>query len=134
MGWTKYHRHGMGLLFGLIFTALVAACSLDRYGEVPQMPSGDVEQGRQAIVNYGCGACHVIPGVDGAVGTVGAPLTGWARRHYIAGNLPNTPTNLIRWLRDPQGVEPGTAMPNLGVSETEARNIGAYLYTLTDIR
>jgi cytochrome c1 len=60
-------------------------------------------------------ACHVIPGVPGARGMVGPPLTMFARRAYIAGQLPNEPDNLLRWLQDPQAVEPGTAMPNLGV-------------------
>jgi cytochrome c len=61
---------------------------------------------------------------------VGPPLTMFARRAYIAGRLPNVPDNLIRWLQDPQGVEPGTAMPNLGVGPPVARDMAAYLYTL----
>jgi cytochrome c1 len=78
----------------------------------------------------GCAACHVIPGVRGADGKVGPPLTGIGSRIMIAGQVPNTPDNLIRWIRDPQAIEPGTAMPNLGVSEPTARDIAAYLYTL----
>lgn len=95
-----------------------------------EVAGGDPEQGRRAIVVYGCGSCHVVPGVPGARGAAGAPLTEFARRAYIAGNLPNTPENLIAWLRDPQAIEPGTAMPNLGVSETDARDVAAYLATL----
>jgi cytochrome c len=95
------------------------------------VPGGRPEQGRLAMrQQYGCGACHVIPGVEGATGLVGPPLTHWSGRVYIAGNLANTPDNLVRWIRDPQGVEPGTAMPNLGVTEADARDIAAYLYTL----
>ena len=95
------------------------------------LPGGDPERGRQLIrATYGCGACHVIPGVAGAYGKVGPPLDFWAERVYIAGNLPNQPPYLVRWLRDPQAVEPGTAMPNLGVTEIDARDIAAYLYTL----
>lgn len=88
------------------------------------------ERGRVAIDAYGCGACHMIPGVDGAVGLVGPPLVAWSRRTVIAGELPNTPENLVRWIMHPQAVEPGTAMPNLGVSEADARAIAAYLATL----
>ena len=44
--------------------------------------------------------------------------------------LRNSPANLVRWIRDPQGVVPGNAMPNMGVSDAEARDIAAYLYTL----
>jgi cytochrome c1 len=79
---------------------------------------------------FGCGACHIIPGVVGASGTIGPPLDGFGRRVYIAGKLPNRPENLLRWIQDPQGVEPGTAMPSLPVSDDEARHIAAYLYTL----
>jgi cytochrome c1 len=48
----------------------------------------------------------------------------------VAGKLPNTPDQLVRWIQQPQAVEPGTAMPDLGVSLAEARDIAAYLYTL----
>ena len=95
------------------------------------VPGGTPEQGERAIKQkYGCGACHVIPGVAGATGMVGPPLTNWAKRVYIAGSLPNTPDNLVLWIRQPQAIEPGTAMPDLGVSEEDARDIAAYLYTL----
>lgn len=86
--------------------------------------------GRDLIVGYGCGACHTIPGIDGADGLVGPPLTAWSERTFIAGNLANTPENLVGWIVNPQAVEPGTAMPNLGITAEEARNIVAYLYTL----
>jgi cytochrome c1 len=61
---------------------------------------------------------------------VGPPLNDWSERGYIAGELPNNAENLIRWIMDPQGVEPGTDMPNLGVTEEQARDIAAYLFTL----
>jgi cytochrome c len=32
---------------------------------------------------------------------------------------------------DPKEVEPGTAMPDLGIGEAEARDIAAYLFTLS---
>jgi cytochrome c1 len=97
---------------------------------VQEVPGGAVEQGRLAIRAYGCGACHVIPGIPGARGQVGPPLTGFGERTSIAGRLANTPENLVRWLQNPQAVEPGNIMPNLGVSEPDARDIAAYLYTL----
>jgi cytochrome c len=91
---------------------------------------GDAERGRASLDGFGCGACHVIPGVRGARGMVGPPLNQFALRAYIAGQLPNQPDNLIRWLEDPPAVEPGTAMPNLGVGPATARDMAAYLYTL----
>jgi cytochrome c2 len=80
--------------------------------------------------SFGCGTCHVIPGVREADGTVGPPLIDFRRRGYIGGELTNTPQHLIEWIMDPHKIEPGTAMPNLGVSEQQARDITAYLYTL----
>jgi cytochrome c1 len=72
----------------------------------------------------------VVPGVREANGTVGPPLIDFRDRGYIAGELPNNATNLIRWIMDPRGVEPGTDMPDLGVTDQQARDIAAYLYTL----
>lgn len=82
------------------------------------------------IVAKGCGSCHTIPGIYTARGLVGPPLMFFSRRTMIAGELPNTPDNLVRWIRDPKLVEPGTAMPDLGLTDREARDVAAYLYTL----
>lgn len=91
---------------------------------------GDPEAGAILIDRYGCGTCHVVPGVRGADGKVGPPLVRWADRHFIAGTLVNTPTNLVTWIVDPDAIEPGTAMPDVGVTPEEALDIAAYLYTL----
>jgi cytochrome c len=96
----------------------------------PQVPGGDPRRGSVAIERFGCGSCHVIPGIRGADGAVGPPLTDFAHRGYIAGELPNNGDNLVRWIMDPRGVEPGTAMPDLGIGEADARDIAAYLFTL----
>jgi cytochrome c2 len=98
--------------------------------EAEALTGGDVEAGRAAVKTYGCDACHTIPGVVDARGLVGPPLTQIANRIYIGGVLTNTPDNLIKWIQNPPDVDPRTAMPNLGVHETEARDIAAYLYTL----
>jgi cytochrome c len=91
---------------------------------------GVADTGQQLIADYGCGACHDIPGIPGANATVGPPLGKWAERVYIAGALPNRPGNLVAWLMDPQAIEPGTAMPDLSISEQEALDMSAYLYSL----
>jgi cytochrome c len=88
------------------------------------------ERGRAAMARYGCGACHVIPGVAGARGRVGPKLDDFAAQIYIAGQLSNRPENLVAWLQNPEPFSPGTAMPNLGVSEAEARDMAAFLYSL----
>jgi mono/diheme cytochrome c family protein len=92
--------------------------------------SADVNRGRIAINQYACTICHAIPGVVGPNAPVGPPLAGIARRAILAGVLPNTPDNMVRWLRAPQDVSPLSAMPNLGVSARDARDIAAYLATL----
>jgi cytochrome c len=83
---------------------------------------------------YGCITCHVIPGVTAAKGAVGPALTNFGDRTFIAGRLRNEPENLVLWIQHPQRVRPGTAMPELGVSDTDARHIAAYLYTLSSNR
>ena len=79
---------------------------------------------------YGCGACHRIPGVRNATGVVGPPLDRLGRRVYVAGVLVNSPTQLAQWIREPQKLKPGTGMPNAQVNEADARDIVAYLYRL----
>lgn len=91
---------------------------------------GDPARGRQDLVSFGCGACHTIAGVRGAQGLVGPPLDNIGARTMIAGEVPNTPDNLINWIRNPQAIEPNTAMPDLGVTQQTATDMAAYLYTL----
>jgi cytochrome c len=91
---------------------------------------GDARTGRDTIRKYGCYACHTIDGVPGAHGLVGPPLDGIALREFIAGELPNTPQNLMLWIQHPRQVEPHTVMPEMGVTEQDSRDIAAYLYTL----
>jgi cytochrome c len=92
--------------------------------------TGAVRQGELAIQRYGCAACHTIPGIRGADALVGPPLDHMGRRTYIAGVMINTPENMVQWLMDPPAINPLTAMPHLGVTYNDARNITNYLYTL----
>jgi cytochrome c len=91
---------------------------------------GNARAGRDAIRKYGCYACHTIAGVPGARGLVGPPHDGISSRQFIAGELPNTPAHLTRWVQHPRQVEPHTLMPEIGVTEDDSRDIAAYLYTL----
>ena len=91
---------------------------------------GDPRHGKELIEGYGCGGCHLIPGIHAARGMVGPPLIYLGQRTMIAGELPNTPENLARWIENPKAVEPNTAMPNLGLREDQAYDVAAYLYTL----
>lgn len=91
---------------------------------------GDAEKGADVIVRSACGSCHEIPGIQNADGLVGPPLDHFAGRAVIAGLMPNTPDRLVHWLRFPQSASPGNAMPNMGLTEKQARDAAAYLETL----
>ncbi|WP_372623588.1 c-type cytochrome [Falsiroseomonas sp.] len=90
---------------------------------------GDPARGRLALGQYGCIACHQVPGMTGPEAHVGPSLHDVARRRYVAGVLPNTPENMLSWILRPQEIAPRTAMPDMGVKEQHARDIVAYLYT-----
>lgn len=112
----------------LALTIMLVACGESSRTQVP--PNGDADRGRLLLRQYGCGSCHRIPGVATAVGDVGPPLDGAGRRVYLAGVLPNSPANMVRWIRAPQAIKPQTAMPNLQVAEAHATDMMAYLYRL----
>ena len=112
-------------LLPLLF--FLGACQADN--AAPAL-GGDPESGRLLLHQFGCGSCHEIPRVAAARGKVGPPLGGIASRFYIAGVLANTPENMVAFIRVPEIASPRTAMPNLGVSHENARDMVAYLYTL----
>ncbi len=116
----------------LLTALLLLAAACDDTPPPPHLTvaGGDAARGRSAMVETGCGACHRIPGVRNARAMVGPPLDDYAQRGYVAGVLPNSPANLVAWLRDPPAIDPQTAMPNLGLTEAQARDMAAYLYSL----
>ncbi|WBQ18930.1 MULTISPECIES: c-type cytochrome [Sphingobium] len=89
---------------------------------------GAWDRGRFAIERYGCGSCHIIPGIDSGLGKVGPDLTHVAQRAALAGSLGNDPTTMVAWIAHPQKLRPGSGMPEQGVQPQEARDIAAYLY------
>ena len=76
----------------------------------------------------------MIPGFVSASNHVGPPLDGMGRRALIAGVLPNTTENMVRFLKNPQQVDPLSAMPPLGLSDQDARDIAAYLAGLDKVK
>lgn len=134
-------RRNRRTLWGLAVAALAlggAGMALDDRYEAHDLrkraeaiTGGDSTRGRALFSAYGCGSCHALQGVPQAHGLVGPPLDGIATRAVIAGKLGNRPANLEQWLIDPQAVTPGTAMPRLGVSRADARDLAAFLYTRT---
>jgi cytochrome c1 len=93
-----------------------------------RMTRGEPDKAARAIRQYGCAACHDIPGVQSPGGLAGPSLSGMAQRLYVGGAIENSPDNLVRWIVNPQQFRVNTAMPATGISESEARNVAAYLY------
>ncbi len=115
----------------IIFAMVLCSCAKhDKVLRAEQATRGSVDRGERLLYSYNCGACHSIPGIAEAKGTVGPPLGGFGNRNYISGSLTNTPENLALWIKDPKQVDSETAMPNLGVTDEQAVDIAAYLYTL----
>ena len=92
-------------------------------------PLQTVELAQRAFRQHGCTACHTIPGVVGPDTSNGPRLTGLAGRDRIGGKAFPTEDGLAAWIRDPQAIDAHTAMPTLGVSETQARLMARYLLT-----
>jgi cytochrome c2 len=114
----------------LLATAALAQAQSERAHPAWNVPGGDARRGHRLVAELGCGGCHTIPGVRNARGNVGPPLIAFGDRRFIAGMLENQPDNLIHWLQHPQSVVPGNAMPEMNVSQAQARDMAAYLYTL----
>jgi cytochrome c len=120
---------------GVVTVAAAAGVADYRYEQhdvrkrAEAITGGNIDRGERAFTAYGCGGCHSVLGVTQAQGQVGPPLDGVGGRAMIAGKLENKPGNLIRWIMDPQRLSPGTAMPDLAVTERDARDISAFLYT-----
>jgi cytochrome c len=122
------------LVLAAVLVLMPIACDRPSRTQVKRVAmltgGGDARLGRTDIRKYGCNTCHEISGVPGARGLIGPSLDGIGQRYYIAGELPNTPDNLMLWIEHPRQVESHTAMPEMGVTEQDSRDIAAYLYTL----
>lgn len=123
------HRAGF-IAFVAAGAAMVALAACGPRDAPPPVAGGDPQRGKEAIGAYGCAACHRIPGVRGARGIVGPPLAGFGSRTYIAGSIPNRPDGLTRWIMDAPSLRPDTAMPNMRVPLSDAKDVAAYLYSL----
>ena len=123
------HRQRMVPLL-LMVLMIVAGCHGGKTeGTYVVVTGGNPRRGAHLIRSYGCGACHSIPGIQRAQSRVGPPLEDLKERVYIAGVIANTPQNLMRWIEHPRAVDPRSAMPEMGVTPDDARDIAAYLYS-----
>ena len=108
----------------------LAACERAEIPAEQRVIGADPVAGRAVIAAVACGICHVIPGIHGANGIVGPSLAGFGQRQLIGGVAPNQPAVLVQWVRDAPSIAPNTGMPELPLTEAQARDVAAYLFTL----
>jgi cytochrome c2 len=94
----------------------------------------DATEGKRIFEAKGCATCHrftgagtlaagpLPPGVDLGRGVRYAPDLRHARARLQTGTL-------VKWIRTPEAIEPKTAMPNLGLTDREARAVAAFVLT-----
>ena len=111
----------------LVLLLLLSACEA-RMPEREPLSGGNPAQGKALILHFGCGSCHTIKGIASATGSVGPPLQDLKKRVYLGGVVNNTPEQLAKWIVNPRAYASDTAMPAVGVTEAQARDIAAYLY------
>ena len=122
---------GRGAVSAAAAVAVLSLCACaDKTGAPRPIAGADADRGLAVVRRVGCAACHRIPGVTWPEGAVGGSLSGFADRAFIAGRLPNQPDTLVRWLRDAPSLSAEAGMPPMPISDAEARDVAAYLYTL----
>lgn len=115
----------------LSLTALLCAC-VDKSDPPTRIAGADADNGLAVIQRVGCASCHVIPGIRWPRGRAGPSLDRFADSPMIGGRFPNQPDVLVDWLIDAPSMAPATAMPPMPLTESEARDVAAYLYSLDD--
>jgi cytochrome c oxidase subunit 2 len=92
-------------------------------------PTGDAGEGKAVYTRSACVGCHTIRGVS--AGVLGPDLTHFGSRALFGAALwPTTAEHLVPWLKDPPALKPGSKMPNLNLTDAEARALAAYLLSL----
>jgi cytochrome c len=116
--------------WGLAAATVAAVCTLAGCSSVEQPADAAQVRGQLLLEQYDCGSCHVIPGVRRANGKLGPSLETFARRVYIAGEVPNQPELLVRWIPHPKSLVPDTLMLEQPMPPEHARDMGTYLMSL----
>jgi len=84
-------------------------------------PPVQVEEGRQLFYSeYSCQACHILDSKTDK-GYIGPTLTQVGSRLSAAW--------VYSWLKNPQGLRPGSIEPNRNMSDEDARSLTAFLMT-----
>ena len=110
--------------------ALVTTACADKTDAPRVLAGADPSRAVTIMERAGCGACHAVPGLEWPAGSLGPSLDGFGGSPLIAGRLPNQPAVLTSFLRDAPSLLPDTAMPAMPLTQDEARDVAAYLYTL----
>ncbi len=82
----------------------------------------DIKEGRAIMDNNKCFSCHSINGVGG---TVAPSLNGVKYR--------KSPEMIFRWIKSPDSIKPGTAMPQYPFANDQIRKIISYLETVDSV-
>jgi cytochrome c oxidase subunit II len=86
--------------------------------------------GEKTFLDEQCVSCHTIRGTN-ARGNIGPDLTHLRSRTTLAGlTLHNSPSELARWIQDPQHFKPGNKMPALGLNGGQIGALVDYLESL----
>jgi nitrite reductase (NO-forming) / hydroxylamine reductase len=136
------------LFFSMLF---LAGCSQTPAADVVETESGlyDAELAAQAFAKGSCGACHTIPGIAGAVGTIGPDLSeigAVAQQHLDSPNYTGKAKDVRAYLREalldpdifvpdtcPNGVCQKGLMPSYAdgsLSDTELNAVVQYMAAL----
>ena len=118
------------MIVALAASAVMGCSNRSKTVQAAEITGGNPKSGKNKIAYYGCGSCHDIKGIPGAIGLVGPPLDNVAMRVYLGGVLQNSPNNMALWIMNPKQFDEKTAMPNLHVTQSDAIDITAYLYSL----
>ena len=87
-------------------------------------------EGRRVFLEKPCAMCHTVRGTP-AMARAGPDLTHLASRLTLAaGTLKMSRGDLGGWIANPQGIKPGSHMPNVELDARELRALIAYLASL----
>ncbi len=98
---------------------------------------GVAEEGKKIFLGESsnarpCWTCHKVAGTKAQGAVAPRDMTQYANYPTIAqvDGLVNNAENLRKWLKDPQSLKKGTAMPNLNLKDQEIEHLIAYLQSL----
>ena len=100
------------------------------YPAAPIPLEGDPQKGKEIVSSLGCLGCHRLEPRDPA-----EPITQDSLRREQGPTLSGLGSKtskawLYNWLKNPQGYNPQTKMPNMRLSDEEAAHVAVYLISL----